>query len=118
MITDLQHEQDLQRLAQESREEPVFLLKHSTRCPISAAAWREYQRFGQVHPRAQLWRVLVIENTPMSRQVARVTGVGHESPQILLFSNGQVVWHASHWRITKEAMTDALSRATRSSGPR
>jgi bacillithiol system protein YtxJ len=107
MIRDLEYEQDFQQLVQHSREAPVLLLKHSTRCPISRAAWRECERFCQEHPNVELWRVLVIENKPLSLEIARATGVAHQSPQILLFSNGQVIWHASHWAITEKAMADA-----------
>ncbi|MFN2168747.1 MAG: monothiol bacilliredoxin BrxC family protein, partial [Anaerolineae bacterium] len=41
MIRDLEHEQDFERLIQQSYQAPAFLLKHSTRCPISRAALRE-----------------------------------------------------------------------------
>lgn len=112
MIKDLQHEGDLQALLQRSRETPVFLLKHSTRCSISSAAWKECQGFAGTDPGVELWRVLVIENRPLSAKVAVDTGVVHQSPQILLFSGGQVVWHASHWSITTQAMAEALGKAT------
>jgi bacillithiol system protein YtxJ len=111
MVRDLEHERDFQLLAQRSHNTPVFLLKHSTRCPISGAAWREYERFGEAQPSAELWRVLVIENRALSARVASATGIRHQSPQVLLFSGGQVVWHASHWSITEEAMADALNGA-------
>ncbi len=111
MIRDLEREGDLEALVQRSHDTPVFVLKHSTRCPISAAAWREYQRFEDTHPRAELWRVLVIENKPLSAKVASDTGIVHQSPQVLLISDGQVAWHVSHWSITKEAMADALGEA-------
>ena len=111
MIRDVEHEQDFELLVQRSHRTPVFLLKHSTRCPISGAAWREYQRFGEAQPSAELWRLLVIESSPLSAKVANTTGIRHQSPQILLFSGGQVVWHASHWLITEEAMADALNAA-------
>lgn len=111
MVRDLEREEDFPLLVQRSYNTPVFLLKHSTRCPISRATWHEYQRFGEAQPSAELWRVLVIENSPLSAKVASATGISHQSPQILLFSGGQVVWHASHWSITEEAMADALNGA-------
>jgi len=111
MIRDLDQEQDFERLVQESHEAPVFLLKHSTRCPISRAALRECERFHQERPDVELWRVLVIENRPLSTEIARATGVAHQSPQLLLFSNGQVTWHVSHWAITEKAMADACDSA-------
>jgi bacillithiol system protein YtxJ len=111
MIRDLEHEGDLQALVRRSQDAPVFLLKHSTRCPISSAAWQECQRFAGSDPSTELWRVLVVENRPLSAKVASDTGVVHQSPQVLLFSGGRVVWHASHWAITRQALGDALRQA-------
>jgi bacillithiol system protein YtxJ len=111
MIREGQTRQDLEQLVRDSNQRPVFLLKHSTRCPISASAWRAYQRFDGTHPDAALWKVLVIENAPLSAEITRQAGVGHQSPQILLFHRGQVVWHDSHWSITQEAIEDALRAA-------
>jgi bacillithiol system protein YtxJ len=111
MIRDLEHEQDFERLIQQSYQAPAFLLKHSTRCPISRAALRECERFHQEHPDVEMWRVLVIENKPLSTEIARATGVMHQSPQLLLLSHGQVTWHVSHWAITEKAMVDAYDSA-------
>jgi bacillithiol system protein YtxJ len=111
MIRDLENEQDFQQLVQHSRQAPVLLLKHSTRCPISRAALRECEHFHQEHPDVELWRVLVIENRSLSVEITRATGVAHQSPQLLLFSDGQVTWHVSHWAITEKAMAGACDDA-------
>ena len=47
---------------------------------------------------------------PVSDGVARVFEVRHESPQALLVSEGEVVWHASHGSITEESLAEALER--------
>ena len=112
MIQDCQTKEHLQQIVQTSQQEPVFLLKHSTRCPISSAAWRSFQEYARAHAEQQLWKVLVIEHGDTSAHIARETGVTHQSPQILLFYRGQVVWHTSHWSITEEEMASALSQIT------
>jgi bacillithiol system protein YtxJ len=110
MIRECQTQQDFEQLVRDSNQRPVFLLKHSTRCPISASAWRAYQHFDDTHPDAALWKVLVVENAPLSAEIARQAGVSHESPQILLFRRGQVVWHDSHWSITQKSIEDVLRK--------
>ena len=110
MIRDCKTKEHLQQITQTSHQEPVFLLKHSTRCPISAAAWRSFQEYARAHADQQLWRVLVVEQRDTSSHIARETGIAHQSPQILLFHKGDVVWHASHWSITEDAMAAALSQ--------
>ncbi|MBN1582802.1 MAG: bacillithiol system redox-active protein YtxJ [Anaerolineae bacterium] len=111
MIHDVDTKQDYNRLVQASHDKPVLLLKHSTRCPISASRWREFQEFAKSDSRADFYRVLVIENKALSQHIAQATTVSHASPQVLLFHKGQVTWHRSHWSITPESMSDALGEA-------
>ena len=110
MIQECQTRKDFERLVASSHQRPAFLLKHSTRCPISAAAWRVFQHYDTDSPDVALWRVLVVENGQLSREIANKVGVRHQSPQVLLFSKGMVVWHDSHWSITEEALDDALTQ--------
>lgn len=84
-----------------------LLFKHSTTCPISAAAYGEFQSFLQEQevPSAVIF---VIEDRPVSNAVAERFAIKHESPQIFLLEEGQVKWHTSHWKITKDAIADAM----------
>ena len=36
-------------------------------------------------------------------------GVRHETPQALLIRDGRVVWSASHFRVTADAVVDAIN---------
>lgn len=108
MIKDCETRQDFDQLVQNSHERPVFLLKHSTRCPISGSAWRAYQQFARGEPSAELWKVLVIESAQLSKEIAGETGIRHQSPQILLFRNGDVVWNDSHYSIKEDVLSKAL----------
>ena len=84
-----------------------LLFKHSTTCPISAAAYSEFQSFLQEQsvPAAVIH---VIEDRPVSNAAAERFAIKHESPQIFLLDGGQVRWHTSHWKITKDAIAEAL----------
>lgn len=96
-----------------SRREPVWVFKHSLTCPISGAALREYEAFaagGDDESRCALIEVQTARQ--LSDELARRTGIRHESPQALLFQDGEVKWHASHWRIK----ADSLRNATAESG--
>lgn len=101
---------ELDSLWKESSRHPVFLLKHSTRCGASAAARRDFRNFAVTHADADVgWAVVEIpECRELSDEIARRTGVPHESPQILRLQGGRVTWHASHWRISREALARAL----------
>ncbi len=91
---------------------PRFLLfKHSTRCPISAAAHEEWVEWQRVHPDAPTAWIDVIEQREVVRNFAAQCRVRHESPQALWFVAGQVVWHASHGDITVESLQAATPAA-------
>ncbi len=84
-----------------------LLFKHSTTCPISAKAHEEFQAFVKdTNTSAAI--VLVIEDRPVSNQIAEHFGIKHESPQIFLLEDGQVRWNTSHWKITSEALKEAI----------
>ena len=93
----------LDELFARSHEAPVLVFKHSTSCPISAGAYRQMERVG-----GEVALIVVQRARDASRLVEERTGVRHESPQALLLRNGSVVWSASHWDVTAEAVAGAL----------
>ena len=94
-----------------SNEEPLLLFKHSTRCPISTTALREYEAFldhqGEAGRRHAYLDIIAFRD--VSNAVAERSGVRHESPQALLFENGTARWNDSHGRITKESLLAAIA---------
>ncbi|WP_339304779.1 bacillithiol system redox-active protein YtxJ [Paenibacillus sp. FSL R5-0519] len=108
-VRELHKPGDWQEALQRSQDHPVLILKHSTTCPISARAYREFIAFvgtnasDPKHPMD--YRIVkVIENRSLSRHIAEETEVHHESPQVLLLDQGQVVKHTSHGKITKKRL--------------
>jgi bacillithiol system protein YtxJ len=87
-----------------------LLFKHSHRCGTSDRAFRQYTKFLAEQEELPTGWINVVEQRDWSDRVARMTGVAHESPQVLWIRDGEVVWHASHWEIT----VDALDKAVRS----
>lgn len=85
----------------------VLLFKHSTQCPISAAAHAEYEAFRRHNPDVPTLFVDVIEARPVARGLAERCGVVHQSPQAILFQQGKPVWHASHGAITRGSLEAA-----------
>jgi bacillithiol system protein YtxJ len=46
----------------------------------------------------------------VSAALAERFGIRHESPQVMVVHDGQVVWHGSHFRATAGSITAALER--------
>lgn len=109
--TRLQSVEDIEPLFAADRGLPVILFKHSLTCPISTAAFREYERYlGSVAPDTVEYTLIEIQNArDVSQAVTDRSGVKHESPQALLVRNGEVVWHASHWDITEKTLIQAVA---------
>ena len=93
----------LEELFALSHSQPVVLFKHSTTCPISAAAYQQMSRYG-----GAVSLVVVQQARDISRQIETLTSVRHESPQAIILRNGQAVWSASHWNVTADAVKNAL----------
>lgn len=108
MIARIQTENEFQKLLQSSHRKPVFLFKHSTACPTSAMAWRSFSAFADGQHEAEFARVLVIEDRSLARQIADVTGIRHQSPQVILFWKGEPIWNESHWHISEGSLDAAL----------
>lgn len=84
---------------------PVLLYLHDPWCPVNSASYRELAPFTGPIP-----IVDVSTGRSLSQYVEDRTGIRHESPQAILFKDGEPVWHASHYRITGFAVADALER--------
>jgi bacillithiol system protein YtxJ len=89
-----------------SHERPVLLFKHSNACPISARAYKQMEQFS-----GDVAIVVVQKSREVSREVETRTGIRHESPQAFVLRNGEVVWSASHFDITSDAVESALKEA-------
>ena len=102
-ITDKKSFEDL---ANRSKQSPVVIFKHSLTCPISAAA---YEQMAEVNGEVAL--IEVQRARELSTEIENRLGVAHESPQVIVLRNGQVVWSASHFRITSDAVDSAVREA-------
>ena len=95
----------LEALIERSNQQPVLLFNYDPYCGVNAAARREV-----VGLDAEIAVVDVDEHHELGQQVARRTGIRHESPQMILLREGRAVWSASHFNITASAIRAALSQ--------
>jgi bacillithiol system protein YtxJ len=93
----------LDGLISDSKQKTVLVFKHSNACGISARAYREMAKLeGQVN-------LLEVQAVPdLSREVENLTGVRHETPQVILLRDGKAVWNASHFDVTLASVSRAL----------
>ncbi len=93
-----------------SKKGPVLVFKHSPICPVSAAAHEQFQTWmgEEEASEVQHAHIDVLAEKPLARGIVAELDIRHESPQVLLFHDGEVVWHASHGAITGESLSEQL----------
>ena len=92
----------LDNLISNSKQQAVIIFKHSNACPISSRAYREMEQLEGVN-------LLEIQAAPeISREIEKLTGVRHESPQVILMRDGKAVWNASHFDVNAASVSKAL----------
>jgi len=110
-MTELTDLDGLDACLKAAETSPVVIFKHSTSCPISAGAYEQTQQYMNQAPEngPAFYLVKVIESRPVSNAIAERLNVQHKSPQILLVKSGQALWSASHYGITMDNISKALS---------
>lgn len=105
MMKELQTSSDWKNVLEQSKETPLFVLKHSTACPVSTAAYREFDELVTDIPK---YFLKIQHHRPISAEIESNLGIRHESPQLFLLKDGKVLWQATHRAITKSKINKAL----------
>ena len=93
----------LDRFLAQSNGSPAVVFKHSESCGISARAHGQMSKLER-----PVGLVIVQKARALSDEIAERTGVEHETPQVFILRNGEVLWTASHGQIKAEAVEAAL----------
>jgi len=108
----LKEEGEIKELNASSMEKPVVIFKHSTRCSISAAAlgrleraWNK-QEMGEV----KFYFLDILSKRNISQTLEDVYEIRHESPQLLIISQGACVYHTSHMSISYQDIKTQLGK--------
>lgn len=101
--------EQLDQIWLESKQQPVLIFKHSTRCNISRTSldrlerqWKD-QEMSNIKP----YYLDLLSYRNISSSIAEQFSVAHESPQILLIQDGKSVLDLSHFEIEYERIKSA-----------
>ncbi len=93
----------LEALMAESEMRPVFLFKHSNSCGISLDVLEQLEAVnGDVHI------VTVQTDRGLSNSIAEKLSIRHASPQAFVIKNGVPVYHATHYGIDPDEISNRL----------
>lgn len=119
-------ETDWDQLETEEAVEDVFaasnarvqlILKHSQSCAVSFFAKQNLDSVSpEEWPEMDRSMVEVVRSRPISQFIAAKTSIRHESPQVLIVADSQVVWHGSHSDVNKVNIQKAYDQALQKLG--
>jgi bacillithiol system protein YtxJ len=117
-LKTLERLEELDRLLAATDERPLLLFKHSYTCGISAEALDELVSHLNGSPADAHYAMVTVQtHRDVSNAVAKKLGVRHETPQAILIRRGEVVWSASHFRVTANAVEGALATTLATNRP-
>ncbi len=108
-IREIQTEDEMRALLDESHHRRVVLLKYSPTCGISMVAeerWNEWADGAGDVP--LLARCDVLGARPAARGITSWLGIPHQSPQVLVLEAGACLAHTSHYSITNDWLAKAI----------
>ncbi|MEW6731774.1 MAG: bacillithiol system redox-active protein YtxJ [Acidobacteriota bacterium] len=111
-LTELTSAEALEQVLAASAKRGQLIFKHSLTCPISARAYEVMQQHvnNAASDNVDYWLILVQHARDVSNLVAERLNVEHESPQVILVSEGRAIWNASHFSITGTSIAEALEK--------
>ena len=86
-------------------DQPLLLLKISLTCASSVTALKEMKALESDLP---IYLVIVQTSREVSNAIEEDIGIQHHSPQLLILKKGKAVWQATHYKIKKAAVTEAI----------
>jgi bacillithiol system protein YtxJ len=89
--------QMLDELVSLTQENAVLIFKHSTRCSISMMALTRFEcEWDQDIRNCDLYFLDLIAHRDISNKIEEITGVVHQSPQVIVLRKGEVLYEESH----------------------
>ena len=87
----------INEIIEASKQKPVLIFKHSTRCSISRMVLSQFERsYDATDDELKSYYLDLLSHRDISNALAETFGVFHQSPQVLLIKNGVCVFNESH----------------------
>jgi len=98
----------LEVIAENSKNKPQVIYKHSRTCGISRMVLNMFTESYDMDLDIDLYFLTIQSHRDVSNTIQDKFGVRHESPQLLVVKNGEVVFHTSHGAISDTDFTKYL----------
>ncbi len=96
----LTDEDQLDEILNSSIQKKVLIFKHSTRCGVSSMALKRFEKkISKSSSDFDYYYLNILKYRNLSNTIADSFNVYHESPQLLVIKNEQLITYASHFDI-------------------
>lgn len=106
-LTEISQLDELEKL---SENKTVAIFKHSTTCGISRMVLKNFEADyeQQLNDSVDLYFLDLKAHRDISNRIAEKFSVKHESPQMVVLKNGEVVHHSSHQAISADKLKELV----------
>lgn len=107
---DVSEPSQIEDILENSEERPQLIYKHSNRCSVCFVSKGNLEQASEdILEYADMHFLNVVNNRDASDHIADELSVRHESPQVIILDNREVIWHASHGDIESGEILKRLS---------
>lgn len=100
----LTNEEQLGQISVMSKEKPIVIFKHSTRCGVSRFVLNQFEKEYDLENKIELYFLDLLQHRDISNEIAKRFNVVHQSPQLILVKNELAIYNASHNDISAEIL--------------
>lgn len=107
----LESEAQLTEFIALSKRKPIAIFKHSTRCSLSSMVKSRLERAWDINGNdIEIYYLDLIQYRDVSNKIASIFNIEHQSPQLIVLDQGEVLYHASHGEIDAEVLKESIGK--------
>lgn len=100
--------EELKQAIAETENVTGLFFKHSTRCSISSMALTRFESSWEQDDNCELYFIDLIANRDVSNALSEITGVEHQSPQVIVVKNNKQIYNNSHNGISTSDIKNSI----------
>ncbi len=93
------------------KENPTSLIFKAGTCHKTMQGFGFLQEKLETRDDLSVGLIRVVQARPASNFIAEQTGITHQSPQVILYRDGEAVFDADNWDITPDVLSEGLAKA-------
>ena len=107
----LESEAQLTEFIALSKRKPIAIFKHSTRCSLSSMVKSRLERAWDINGNdIEIYYLDLIKYRDVSNKVASIFNIEHQSPQLIVLDQGEVLYHASHGEVDAGVLKERIGK--------